>query len=440
MKTLGIVITDGVGFRNYVLSNFLNEAQKQFDSVVLFSCLPKDAYEKYGISCKIIELEVFEENFSNWFFRKAKEVAHMQLFADDYFGIKDNLKLASVRNFSNRGIATQFIVKWTSIFNSEKWIQRYNKLQQRTFANHKITKDYGKLLKDENIDLLFFTHQRPGFIAPMIYAAEKLRIETASFIFSWDNLASKGRMAGNFNHYLVWSHLMKSEMLHFYESVKPENVNVVGTPQFEPYVMPEYASEKADFLKKFNLNPDKKIICFSCADASIGANDGLVIATIANLMRDKKIDFPCQLLVRTSPAELPARFEPVRNEFPEIIWNTPKWISTRQHHAEMWSQRVPDKEDVSDLRAILEFSDLNINMCSTMSLDFMLFDKPVINTVFGNGVNGLYDDQRILKFLHYEKVVESNAVMVAKNASELELAINESLANPEARKRAPKFD
>lgn len=96
-------------------------------------------------------------------------------------------------------------------------------------------------------------------------------------------------------------------------------------------------------------------------------------------------------------------------------------------------QRVPTKTDLEDLRMILEYADLGINMCSTMSLDFMLFDKPVINPVFGNTKNGLYDDQRFLKYAHYERVVESGAVAIAKTAEELIEAINFSLENPEAR-------
>jgi hypothetical protein len=40
MKKLGVVITDGVGFRNFIASDFLTEAEKTFDKVVIFSCLP----------------------------------------------------------------------------------------------------------------------------------------------------------------------------------------------------------------------------------------------------------------------------------------------------------------------------------------------------------------------------------------------------------------
>ena len=35
MNKLGLVITDGVGFRNYIMSDFLSEAQKQFEEIII---------------------------------------------------------------------------------------------------------------------------------------------------------------------------------------------------------------------------------------------------------------------------------------------------------------------------------------------------------------------------------------------------------------------
>ena len=65
-----------------------------------------------------------------------------------------------------------------------------------------------------------------------------------------------------------------------------------------------------------------------------------------------------------------------------------------------------------------------------MSLDFMLFEKPVVNTAFGNRANGLYNDQRFLQYEHYDNVVKSGAVKIAKNSEELYTALNAYLRNP----------
>ncbi len=223
---------------------------------------------------------------------------------------------------------------------------------------------------------------------------------------------------------------MKQELKYFYPNVKEASIKIVGTPQFEPYVIDKYDSSKSEFIQKFDLDSTKKIICYSCADVSIGKNDPIVIASIANAIRNKLITEDVQLIVRTSPAEDDSRFLTIKNNFPEIKWNVPKWQLTRSNHAESWSQRIPLDEDIKDLRGLLMYSDLNINMCSTMSLDFMIFDKPVINTVFGNKENGLYDDQLFLNYDHYKKVVESGAVVIAKTEEELIIAINSELKIP----------
>ena len=71
-------------------------------------------------------------------------------------------------------------------------------------------------------------------------------------------------------------------------------------------------------------------------------------------------------------------------------------------------------------------------MLSTMSLDFMEFDKPVINPVFGTENNGLYNDGRFLNYEHIEYVVKSKATKIAKNKTELIEAIQFYLKNPRA--------
>ena len=428
MKKLGIVITDGVGYRNFILSDFIYESQKSFDEVVILSYLPKSAYN--SVTCKVIELPVYEEKFINWFFRKAKELAHLHLHKKGNFGIQDNLRVNNSKAKTTRGFTTILINKWTSCFFSEKWIQFYNKLQQRSFRNNLISKEYGTLLIDEKFDLLFFTHQRPPFIAPLVYQAEQNKVKTVSFIFSWDNLASKGRMAANFDYYLVWSNLMKNELLKFYTNVKSENIEVVGTPQFEPYVLDRYKTTKDEFQQKFGLDSSKKTICFSCGDIATSKNDELYIQTIADAIKNNEIE-NVNLLVRTSPAEDPIRFKSFVEKYPFIKWNYPKWPLSRDKHQELWTQRIPSVEDVVDLRSVLEFSDLNINMLSTMSLDFIQFDKPVINPVFGNLENGLYDDQRFLNYAHIENVVNCKATKVVKDESSLIEAIKTYLDNPD---------
>lgn len=436
---VGLVIVDGVGFRNFVLSSFLKEAEDHFEQIVIFSGLPKQVFKGFlPQNAVIVELDDFAEPPATWFYRKAKEVAHLQNHKKNNFGINSNLEKNYPKKWNRRGLMTRLVFLITYFFHSEKWISYFEKKQHQNFKNHPTTQRYLSLLDKYRPDVLFFTHQRPPYIAPLLFAAQKHEIKTASFIFSWDNLASKGRMAGNFDFYLVWSELMKTELLQFYRKIKKSQINVVGTPQFEFYVLPEYFMTKEDFFNRFNLQPDRQTLCYSCGDVSTSKNDGLYIETIARAIENNSFDKPLNFLVRTSPAEDASRFKFLKEKYPFICWNEPDWVLSRENHTEPWSQRVPTVQDMKDLRALLTYCDVGINMCSTMSLDFMHFDKPVINPVFGTGKNGLYNDRRFLKYAHYKRVVESGAVQIAGDENSLITAIKEALQYPEKQQKQRK--
>jgi hypothetical protein len=429
MKNLGVVITDGVGFRNFILSDFIGEAKRNFDEVVIYSCIPVSAFQKYYLNCKIVELEQYNEKFITWFFRKAKEVAHLQLHRKNNFGIQDNFNTNKTKVKNPRGYATRFIYNITTLLHSESWILRFNRGQQLSFKDNPISKSFNNQLKQDKIDMLFFTHQRPPFIAPLIYQAEKLKIKTVSFIFSWDNLASKGRMAGNFDHYLVWSNLMQSDLLHFYKSVKPHQIEVVGTPQFEPYVLERYKTNKDHFYATYNLDPVLPIILFTCNDSS-SKNDPFYLEILADSIATNKIK--ANLIVRTSPADDPTRFLYMQEKYPFLKWNFPEWILTRENHAEPWTQRVPEFNDIVNLKELLQFCDVLVNVLSTTILDGFLFDKPSICPVFGSKERGLDSMEKFLKYAHLKQVEDSNGVTIVKAENKFMEIINAVLKTPDA--------
>jgi hypothetical protein len=173
MKKLGIVITDGVGFRNFMLSNFMQEISQQFDAVVIYSGLPKSAYDTILPSnIEIKELEVFTESKLTWFFRKWKEVAHLQKFKA-FYGMNDNLVSGYPKNNSARSLLVKGIYFFTRFSHSDASISLAEKMQFLSFYNYRITKSYIALLKEDQPTHVFFTHQRPPFLAPFLIAAKQ---------------------------------------------------------------------------------------------------------------------------------------------------------------------------------------------------------------------------------------------------------------------------
>ena len=168
MKKLGIVITDGVGFRNFVMSNFLSEAYQQFDQLIIYSGLPKSAYKAVSLPKVIIkELAVFEEGKLTWFFRKWKELAHLQRHRS-FYGMKDNLISGYPKNNTPKALLVKLLYVVTRFIHTDNSILFAEKLQFWSFSNHRITKEYKALLQEDQPNQVFFTHQRPPFLAPFL--------------------------------------------------------------------------------------------------------------------------------------------------------------------------------------------------------------------------------------------------------------------------------
>ena len=140
------------------------EAIKQFDSVTLYSGLPISAYDAVSQSGIIIkELDVYVESKPVWFFRKWKEVAHLQKH-QSFYGMKDNLLTGYPKNNSARAALVKLIYFFTKWIHSDASILLAEKLQFLSFSKNEITQSYLKLLREDKPSHLFFTHQRPPFL------------------------------------------------------------------------------------------------------------------------------------------------------------------------------------------------------------------------------------------------------------------------------------
>ncbi|OYQ44253.1 hypothetical protein [Flavobacterium aurantiibacter] len=425
-RTLGSIITDGVGFRNFIINDFVSEALLLFDRIVLLSFLPAEVYPNIQDRSEIVPLRPSDERFLTWMFRKFKEVAHMQLHAKHNFGLRNSLQRTRSTAWSPKGIVNRFIYLISKIFHSEGVVLSDERLQYSSFLGQPILKEYRDILRRTQPDVLLFTHQRSPIIAPLLKVAKALGLPASTFVFSWDNLASKGRMAGWFSHYLVWSSMMKADLLEFYPRVNERQISILGTPQFVPFIIDQSSSGRAVLFRKFDLNPDLPLIVYTCNDSTI-KNDPVYLDFLGSFIEAAKLVRAVNVLVRTSPAEVPGRFAAVAEKYPFFKWNYPDWKVTKTPFTESWSQRVPSFQDLCDLKSILTHAAFTINVLSTITIDSFLFDKPVINPVFGNGNNGYWDDQKYLKFRHLIPLVELKASHIVTDEKQYLEAINRLL-------------
>ena len=278
--------------------------------------------------------------------------------------------------------------------------------------------------------VLFCSQQLSPDAVPAVVAAKQLGIPSAAFIFSWDNLTSKGRIIAPFDHYLVWSQHMKDELLHYYPNVRSERVHIVGTPQFEPYADRNLLLSREEFFKSIQADPRRPLICYSGGDAGTCPEDPQHLEVLMQAIRAGRIQRNPQVLVRPSPVDDGARYSGVRAKYPELIFSQPRWT-----HADdgVWSGFIPLPEDVVLLANLTYYADLNVNLGSTMILDFSIQDKPVVNVafdiadppVFGMPVYNFY-----YNYEHLRPVLQCQATRIAKSADEFVTHVNAYLRDP----------
>lgn len=289
---------------------------------------------------------------------------------------------------------------------------------------------YRELLTRHDVRVLFCSHQRPPEILPVVLAAKAIGVRTGTFIFSWDNLSTKARIAAPFDDYFVWSDLMRQELLTYYPDVSESQVHIVGTPQFDPYADSTLLWSRQDFFARIGADPSRPLICYSGGDTGTCPEDQFHVRTVLEEIRSGRIRHNPQIVLRPMPVDHGVRYRSLREEFPELIYCAPDWVHPRSGN---WSDVLPLPSDVQFLANLTTHSDLNINVASTMTLDFAIHDKPIVNIAFDIAeppVLGVPIADLYYQFEHYRPVIQLGAARIAHSRDALVEHVNAYLDDP----------
>ncbi len=436
---VAILIPDGVGVRNFIIGKFLHELNRSAE-IAVYHVMPDHVLPQYAgpapESVTWRPMIPYNPDHVTTALQYALSYAHM--YSANTASMQRALARKAKGSFGSRAYlnASKFAGRTASALGL---VDRLDDLHCAAVDRRPEIAYYRREFEAFRPDVLFCSHQRPASIAPAVLAARQLGIPTASFIFSWDNLSSKGRIVAPFDHYFVWSDYMAEELTRFYPRVTADRIHVVGTPQFDPYGDPSIQWTREEFFRRVGADPSRKLICFSGGDAGTCPEDPLHVEAILQLIRSGAIKGNPQLLVRPVPVDDGARYKKVREAYPEILYCQPEWLFTDPGH---WSKIIPTANDTQFLANLTAHADMNINLGSTMTLDFGLHDRPVVNTAFD--VNdpplfGMPVYEYYYKYDHFQPVIRFGASRIARSREQLAEFVNAYLDNPgldrEGRKR-----
>ena len=413
-----LLFPDGVGIRNYLYSNVFNHLEE--DLVLFHNFDPEtiNAIQQNILLKEEMTIPDYRESVKEKFLREL--ICLSRLYYNN--SKVNNPTLLKNWNWNQKTFYKKIFYKtieflapllkqYSSILNLEK---RYQKAI-RTNSFYKEIKD---ILKKTQPSVVFCSHQRALKAAPIFAAAEDLGIKTTTVIYSWDNLP-KARMAIKADHYLVWSENMKQELNLYYPEIDSDQINVTGTPQFEFYEDSANIISKEVFYDTYDLDSNKKIICFSGDDTKTSPDDPKYLRDIAEEITKANLQYEYQILLRRCPVDFSGRFDSVVSEYKDLIKEAPPlWYFSAFKE---WNSVYPSFEDVKLLVSTAFYADVVVNVGSTMAFDFGMFNKPGVfinydqknKTVEGWSVKTIYNYQ------HFRSMPNTDAVLWLNNKEEI---------------------
>ncbi len=423
-----MVIARGEAVRNFVFSDTLRVLSEQARVTLLSTVDHGDVMDRaQPYAGQILPLKEYRDKRWVAAFRHLVHTAHFRWLWSEavryYWGLHDaraRTVPAKAKRVLLKAAARSLAYRPT--------LELLTKVEQYLSWRLCPTHDFDQLFRQIQPDLVFNCSHIHGETADLpLRVAHAKGIPTAGFIFSWDNLTSRSRIFVPYDYYIMWNEDMKRHLLTQYPRINPDRVLVTGTPQFDFHFKPEFELSREEICRRIGLDPQRPFVLYTTGLDTDFPEEHRIVEAVIRFLKEPDLNPKPQLVVRTyikgtAPEMLALGTQNTPDVvFPPILWDR-QWI-------------MPLYEDLYIYTNLIRLASLGINVASTVSLELMMFDKPVINLGFEPPDSKLPYYSRFsrhVEYEHYRPVVGSGGVMVARSLDDLRTMIRRGLADPGA--------
>lgn len=423
---------DGIGLRNFAFTSFVEIGEKYGWEIKFWNQTP---FNLTSLGFQEIKLCGKPRALTD-LFKRAKINVELDFFTKKFNDpVYQTYKFPSTGKGMKNGIKKILVKIFERIYTGEKGVRKIQKTLKQSENNSEYYKNSFDVLKEEKPDMVLCTNQRAvNAIAPLL-AAENLKIPTACFIFSWDNLP-KATLVINTDYYFVWSEYMKAELLQYYPFIDAEKIKITGSPQFEHYFNKDLLVTKEDFYYQNNLDPETEYLCYSGDDITTSPHDHSYLKDVAEAVRvlnakGRKLG----IIFRRSPVDFSSRYDDTINAFSDIITPIePLW----EEKGERWNTILPTKEDLNLQANLIQHTFMVINVGSSMVFDYVCMGKPCAYINYNPQEENLIRNiNEIYRYVHFRSMPSEKSVLWINSKDGIGMVIekvmeNNSLKNLEA--------
>ncbi len=252
-------------------------------------------------------------------------------------------------------------------------------------------------------------------------------------ILSFDNITKRGWIPVEYDAYMVWNKYNVQELHRIYPFTKNKNVTITGAAQFDFYKKPEYLILETEWKQLVGLQNSKgrKIILYAGGPQVLFPNEPQYLKHIDEAITNGQIEGNPIVLFRCHPVDVLQRWKDAIGSSPNIIFDS-SWTGTKN----LLNANITN-DDIKKLCSTLAYTDVHINLCSTMTIDGSAFHKPQIGPAYDEVVP---DKAHLLKKMYWQEhfipVLKTNGLALANSRQELIGFINEALHHPEEMTKA----
>jgi hypothetical protein len=225
----------------------------------------------------------------------------------------------------------------------------------------------------------------------------------------------------------VWNQLMKQQAVELH-GYRPEEVHVTGAPHWDLYFRGPRRSTRDMFLRRIGADPSRKLVTLTTTPSELYPHYDHVLRVMIDAMAGGRWPYPCQILVRVHPRDDLDRYKAFFDT-PHVIVEKPFPTTVRAGDGLAVDVTTESQQHLADT---LCYSDVVVQVASTIAIEAAIFDTPVVNVSFDGEMPDEWtrSARRYLRFTHFANVTRHAAVKQAESPAQLVDAVAKYLTDP----------
>lgn len=302
-----------------------------------------------------------------------------------------------------------------------------------------------KLLKKIDPKVIISTYPVNYLEGAALQIGNELGITTVTQLSSWDNITCKGRFPSISDYFISWGKIMTDELKEYY-NLSGDRIFETGVPHFDKGKELVNESDLKCNIQELGLDPEKPYIFFGMSSPYFAPREIDIVERLSDQINRNIYGENMQLVIRPHPQN-------VQGEIADKKWlprlDSLKGERVSINYPVLENSTLPwnvNEKDFQQLVNLIAGCSVVINTGSTLSIEGLIYDKPVIVSLFdADYILKVYNSaQRIRDYFHFKKLIDTGAVSAVYHYEDLKNTMLEYLENPrlkhENREKALKLE